>query len=200
MSTALRSRRHGFTLVELLVGLALSLIVMAAVLSSYVFLARNFTRSLGVVYAVRNTTTQSKLPPLEAQLRLTLGYFSQDVRMASGIASTPAPNSGRLALIIPTANGTTTVTYEYDAVARTLTRTWPGLSGQVIHHGLLGCSFNYFDLSGHPYTAYTDYMLGVKQLSLAFTAQGGEAANRTLTQVYRGESPRILLRNRSLPP
>lgn len=72
-SARLAHRRRGFTLVEMLIGLSLSLMVMAAILSSYVFLARNFTRSLGVTYAVSNQTTLSQLPPLEAQLRTTPG-------------------------------------------------------------------------------------------------------------------------------
>ena len=182
----------------MLIGLSLSLIVMAAILSIYVFLARNFTRSLGVTYAVRNQTTLSQRPPLEAQLRTTLAYFAQDVRMATGISGTPSADG--VTLTLPTATGTTTVAYAYNAGARTLTRTWAGLSGQVIHHNLLGCTFSYFDASGNPYTTYVNNLLGIKQLSVAFTAQGGSATNRTLTQVYTGASPRLLLRNRSFLP
>jgi len=188
----------------MLIGLSLSLMVMAAILSSYVFLARNFTRSLGVSYAVSNQTTLSQLPPLEAQLRTTLAYFAQDVRMATGISGTPSADA--VTLTLPTASGTTTVTYAYDAVARTLTRTWSGLSGQIIHRNLLGCTFSYFDASGNPYTtdladpSYGNYLPGIKQLSVAFTAQGGSDTNRTLTQVYTGASPRLLLRNRSFLP
>ena len=182
----------------MLIGLSLSLMVMAAILSSYVFLARNFTRSLGVTYAVSNQTTLSQLPPLEAQLRTTLAYFSQDVRMATGIFGTPSADA--VTLTLPTVTGTTTVTYAYASGARTLTRTWSGLSGQIIHHNLLGCTFSYFDALGNPYTTYVNNLLGIKQLSVAFTAQGGSATNSTLTQVYTGASPRLLLRNRSFLP
>jgi hypothetical protein len=188
----------------MLIGLSLSLLVMAAILSSYVFLARNFTRSLGVTYAVNNQTTLSQLPPLEAQLRTTLAYFSQDVRMATRIVSDAGPPStpsaNTVTLTLPTATGTTTVKYEYDAVARTLTRTWAGLPAQIIHHNLLGCTFTYYDAAGRPYTTYVDNLLGIKQLSVAFTAQGGSATNQTLTQVYTGASPRLLLRNRTFLP
>jgi hypothetical protein len=103
-------------------------------------------------------------------------------------------------LILPTATGTTTVAYTYAAGARTLTRTWAGLPAQIIHHNLLGCTFNYFDSAGRPYTTYVDNLLGIKQLSVAFTAQGGSATNQTLTQVYTGASPRLLLRNRTFLP
>lgn len=182
----------------MLIGLSLSLLVMAAILSSYVFLARNFTRSLGVTYAVNNQTTLSQLPPLEAQLRTTLAYFSQDVRMATGIFGPPSADG--VTLILPTATGTTTVAYTYAAGARTLTRTWAGLPAQIIHHNLLGCTFNYYDAAGRPYTTYVDNLLGIKQLSVAFTAQGGSLDNQTLTQVYTGASPRLLLRNRAFLP
>ncbi len=198
MSTFRQKRRAAFTLVELLIGVSLSLLIMGAVLSSYVFLARNFTRSLGVVYGVSSRTTLTRLPTLEAQGRNTLAYFTQDVRMASGISGTPSADG--VTLILPTATGTTTVSYVYDALSRTLTRTWSGLPAQIVHHSLLGCTFSYYDLSGNPYTSYANYMLGVKQISVAFTAQGGDATNKTLTQVYQSASPRLLLRNRSLLP
>jgi len=191
--------RAGFTLVELLIGVSLSLMVMAAVLSSYVFLARNFTRSLGVVFTTTSGNfTQVNRPSLETQGRQTLAYFSQDVRLASGIAGTPS--AAALTLTIPTATGSTTVAYSYDAVNQTLTRTWSGMTGQVLHYNVLGCTFSYFDISGNPYTTYVNYLGGIKQLSVALTAQGGSARNQTLTQVYRSESPRLLLRNRSLLP
>ena len=191
--------RAGFTLVELLIGVSLSLMVMAAVLSSYVFLARNFTRSLGVVFTTTSGNfTQVNRPSLETQGRQTLAYFSQDVRLASGIAGTPS--AAALTLTIPTATGSTTVAYSYDAVNQTLTRTWSGMTGQVLHYNVLGCTFSYFDISGNPYTTYVNYLGGIKQLSVALTAQGGSARNQTLTQVYSSESPRLLLRNRSLLP
>ena len=173
--------------------------VMAAVLSSYVFLARNFTRSLGVVFTTTSGNfTQVNRPSLETQGRQTLAYFSQDVRLASGIAGTPS--AAALTLTIPTATGSTTVAYSYDAVNQTLTRTWSGMTGQVLHYNVLGCTFSYFDMSGRPYTTYVNYLGGIKQLSVALTAQGGSARNQTLTQVYSSESPRLLLRNRSLLP
>jgi len=199
VSPARHRSRHGFTLVELLIGVSLSLMVMAAVLSSYVFLARNFTRSLGVVFTTTsNSITLVNRPSLETQGRQTLAYFSQDVRMASGIVG--SPSDAALTLTIPTATGSTTVAYSYDAVNQTLTRTWSGMTGQVIHYNVLGCTFGYFDMSGRPYTTYVNYLGGIKQLSVALTAQGGSARNQTLTQVYRSESPRLLLRNRRLLP
>jgi len=205
VSPARHCSRRGFTLVELIVGMGLSLIVMAAVLSSYIFLARNFTRSLGIVFTRTSTDfTLVNRPSLETQGRQTLAYFTQDVRLATGIAvttTTPiSPSAAAVILTIPTATGATTVTYNYDAVNQTLTRTWSGRAAQVIHYNVLGCTFGYFDISGNPYTTYENYLGGIKQLSVAPTAQGGSEPNQTLSQVYRTESPRLLLRNRGLLP
>ena len=44
-----------FTLVELLIAMSLSLMIMTAVLSSYVFLGRSFSRSLGIASANQPT-------------------------------------------------------------------------------------------------------------------------------------------------
>jgi prepilin-type N-terminal cleavage/methylation domain-containing protein len=67
----------GFTLVELMISMSLALMIIAAVLSSYLFLGR----SLG-----RLVTQQT----LDNEGRRALAYFAQDVRLASGISGTPA--------------------------------------------------------------------------------------------------------------
>ena len=108
----------GFTLVELIIGLSLSLMVMGAVLSSYVFLGRNFTRSLGI--------SLSNQPTLEAQGRRTLAYFTQDVRMASGLdtsGSSPkvSPSATGMTLILPSSSGTKYITYYYNSTASAAT-------------------------------------------------------------------------------
>jgi hypothetical protein len=181
-------RTAGFTLVELLVGMSLALMVMTAVLTTYVTLGRNFTRLLGI--------SSSNQPTLESQARRTLAYFTQDVRMASGISGTPSATS--LTLTLPTSTGTTTVTYAYDSTAQTLTRTPASGSALTLHSGLLGFTFNYYDSSGNPYTSYTNYLPGIKQLSFTLTSQAGSSVNGTLTQVYETDSPRLLLRNKAL--
>lgn len=199
MSTAPLKRAGGFTLVELIVSMTLSLMIMGAVLSSYVFLGRNFARSLGI-----SATDQ---PNLEAQGRRALAYFTQDVRMASGLSGTPSASS--LTLTQPTSSGITTVTYTYDSTAKTLTRTPAGGTALVLHTHLLssGFYFRYFDASGNPYdngnspyTTIANYLSGIKQLSMTFSCQAGSSANGTLTQVYQVASPRLILRNRQLLP
>lgn len=179
--------------------MTLALMVMTAVLTTYVSLGRNFTRSLGL--------SSANQPTLEGQGRRTLAYFAQDVRMASGISGTPSTST--VTFTLPTGTGSTTVAYSYNSTTGTLTRTPSGGTALVLNSNLRSCYFRYYDALGNPYdnnaSPYaTDFSssssLGIKQLSLSFTAQAGNSANGTLTQVYQTNSPRLLLRNRSLLP
>jgi prepilin-type N-terminal cleavage/methylation domain-containing protein len=204
----------GFTLVEVIIGMSLALMVMTAVLSTYVTLGRNFTRSLGISSANR--------PSLESQARRTLATFAQDVRMASGLDTTGVapkvvPSATKLTLILPSGTGTKYVTYYFNATGSAVslsTYTIPALSlvridlsagtALTLHTSLLssGFSFSYYDSSGNPYSS-TDlsalnYFPGIKQLSLSFTSQSGSSTNGTLTQVYQTDSPRLMLRNKAL--
>lgn len=176
-----------FTLVELLVGATLSAAVMAAVLSSYIFLGRQLVR-LGNQHI------------LEAEGRRTLAYFTRDVRMARDIPDTPSATSVTFSL--PTGTGTTTVAYSYDSSAGTLTRTPAGGTAQILLRNITtgGLTIRYYDTSNNAYTSYTDYLSGIKQVSLEFSTQLGAANNGTQTKVYRLASNRLILRNRALLP
>lgn len=188
MTTLSYKKTAGFTLVELLIGMSLALMILTAVLSSYVLLGRNFTRSLAV--------TSANQPNLASQGRRTLTTFAQDVEMATAISGTPSASS--LALTVPTSSGSMTVTYAYDSVAGTLTRTPSVGSALVLHSSLLSCVFTYYDNSGNPYTTYVNYLPGIKQVSFALTAQGGSSTNNTLSAIYKLGSPRLLFRNKTL--
>ncbi len=129
--------------------------------------------------------------------------------MASGIASGTTPSASSVTLTLPTGTGSTTVAYSYDSNAGTLTRTPSGGSTVVLHSGLLSCYFRYYDASGFPFDSgaspYTTSFAsasssGIKQISISFSSQAGSATNGTLTQVYQTDSPRVILRNRSLLP
>ncbi len=194
------NRSAGFTLVELLIGMVLSLAVMSAVLTSYVFLARNFTRSLGL--------SSANQPTLEAQGRRALAYFIQDVRMTNGISGTPSNTSVTLSL--PTSSGSTTVTYTYDTTDpnnKKLVRTPASGTAQILQTNLQNFFLRYYDAAGRPYdnattpyTTTTDYLSGIKQLSMTFMSQAGSSVNGTLTQVYESDSSRLIIRNKQLPP
>lgn len=200
----------GFTYVELIVGLSLALMVMTAVLTTYVSLGRNFTRTLGL--------SSANQPNLDSQARLTLAVFTQDVRVATGISGTPSATS--LALTIPTGSGTKTVSYYINNTASPVIVTLSGYSKTVDAQALVRVdgsngalrelqtnllvsgtnAFNYYDSSGNPYTTFVNYLPGIRQVAVTFTTQAGSNANGTLTQVYETDSPRLLLRNTALLP
>ncbi len=207
MSKDRRSRKVGFTLPELLIAVTLSMIVMAAVLSSYVFVARSYTKTIG--FGLPNQ------PTLEAQGRRTLAAFAQDVQMTSAISSISA---SAVTLAIPrSTGGTKNVTYYYNSTSAAVTVSGSGYSAVVpatalaridqasntsltLHSSLLTCVFSYYDASGNPYTTFTNYLPGIKQISMTFTSQAGTSANNTLTKVYKVASPRYLFHNKSLLP
>lgn len=178
----LRSAR-AFTLVELLIGTALSGMVMAAVLSSYIFLGRSFAR-------LTNQQT------LETEARRTLGYFTRDAQMATGISGTPSATS--VTLTIPAITGTTTAAYSYNSSTGTLTRTPAGGTALVLLRNITssgGLAFKYYDNLGNDYTSATlsagSYLSGITQLSLEFSTQ---------TLVYQISSNRMIVRNKALLP
>ena len=197
---------RGFTLVELLIGLSLSLIVMTAVLTTYVSLGRNFTRTLGL--------SSANQPNLESQARRTIATLAQDVRGSSGLAVTPSAIG--LTLTLPTTTGTKTVSYYINATASPVTVTLSGYSTTVPAQSLVRVdggngatltlqsslqvagtnTFSYYDSSGHPYTTYVNYLTGIKQVSLTLTSQAGSSTNGTLTEAYVSGSPRLLFRNK----
>jgi prepilin-type N-terminal cleavage/methylation domain-containing protein len=219
-----RSASNGFTLVELLVGMSLALMVMTAVLSTYTTLGRSFTRSLGVSSANQPTLegqARWTLATFAQDVRMASGLTVIS-------ASPTAPTSSRVDLIVPSGTGNNLVTYYYNSTPisgattsdnvtingssiamrrEALTRCFYNgstVTSQLLHANLLTCTFSYYDSSGNAYSASDltakNYLVGIKQLSLGFTAQAGSATNGTLTQVYQTDSPRLLLRNRSLLP
>lgn len=205
---------RAFTLVELLVGATLSAAVMAAVLSSYIYLGRSLAR-------LSNQQT------LETEARRTLGYFTQDVQSASDLADTVNLSDTRMSLLVPTATGPTTITYYYNATTTPVSVTINGTAVSMPATSLTRCVYNgtavsslillrnitdnnsttpkdlvlrYYDISGNEYTGYTSYLAGIKQLSLQFSTQLGNSGNGTRTLVYRAASNRLILRNRGFLP
>ncbi len=186
---ALRASK-GFTLVEVLIGATLSAMVMAAVFSSYIYLGRNLAR-------LANQQT------LETEARRALGYFAQDAEQATGIDSTGIspkvlPDATKVTLTLPSTSAVATnyVTYTYDSTAATLTRTPADGTAQVLLRNITTLTLSYYDSSGNKYTSYTDYLAGIKQLSLEFSTQTGSAPNGTRTVVNQVASGRLILRNR----
>lgn len=173
---------RGFTLVELIVGMSLSVVIFAAILSGFTFLGRSLTRLV-------NTHDQ------EAKSRRAFSVFAKDISVATQVTS---GSDISLSLKIPDSSGTTTTTviYTYDrpvGTSGTLTRT-DGSGSTVLLTNLAAFDFNYFNGAGTPSNPGT---LGVKEVELSFTSTTGSAANGVETR-YTSVSPRLLLRNKVL--
>ena len=170
-----RGARRGFTLVEILVASSLAAILMASVLTAYLFLGRNLTRLV-------NFQNQ------EVESRAALRYFTTDV--GAGIRLTTA-TAAVLALTKPAASGTTAVTYTYSAAAGTLVRT--GVEGtRTLLSDLTSFEFFYFNEGG---TETSGSPQSVKAVEFVYTAAKGTAASGTQA-AYKTVSPRVVLRNK----
>jgi len=167
--------------------MSLALVVLAAVISCFVFLSRNLSR----------LQIQQKF---ESQGRRALLQFAQDVRMASAISN---PTTSSMTLTLPTSSSSMTVVYDYDSGGGTVTRT-PNGSPPVppLLVNLTSFDFTYYDSSGSPYlTPLLNYLIGIKQVSMRFNAQSSASWNLTQPMVnYQVTSARVILRNKPLLP
>jgi prepilin-type N-terminal cleavage/methylation domain-containing protein len=183
------ARSRAFTLVEVLVSMSLSAAILAAVLSSYVFLGRNLVR-LGNYQA------------LETKSREALGYLQRDLGAAQSVKTGTTPSASSLTLVLPTGE----VTYTYDSAAGSLRRqAAAGPNGEfvLLKNDRCTCptfAFDYQTTSGGAPTSQLDpasnVPYGVKQILVRFVLETpGSQAWETRT-AYPAVSARFLLRNK----
>ncbi len=112
MSAGLHNRKPlqaGFSLVELLISLALIMMLTLALLTSYLFIARG-DRSL------------QNYGEMNAQARRLLEQLGADLRAATDVANFTETNLTLVLPTNPTATSTQDVTWDYDSVSSTVTR------------------------------------------------------------------------------
>lgn len=207
----------GFTLAELIIGFGLSMMVMAAVLSSYVFIARAYTTIVGF--------SEPNQPTFENQGRKTLDVLAADVQVASGVyVSTTSPvaalSATEMTLVVPRPNGGKKyVTYYYNdgtaippsyaaaVPAKALGRIDRSTSTTtVLHWSVQSFSFSFYDVFvdiditgvARNYTTYANYLSGIKQLSVTLTAQSLAQSGTETSREYIVRSPRYVMRNKAL--
>jgi hypothetical protein len=173
------SRTAGYTITELVVGTALSLIVLAAILAAYTFLGRNLTR-------------MANLQQLEASSRRTMDAFAKDVNAASQINSCSA---AQLVLQMPPDMGSISVTYDYNSASGVLTRVESAGVPRPLLTDLSTFAFTYFNNSGGSIAAGLN-LVSIKSVEITFTASIGVASTGTLVS-FSTVSPRVALRNKS---
>lgn len=182
----------GFTLVELLIAAALAGFVMIALLSSSVFLARNFARL-------------ANYQALESEGRRALAYLQADLELAEAVKPGTNPTAAGVTLVLPDGE----VSYTYDSSAQRLRRQAD--FGANPDMNLLtgascrctGFSFDFFTGSnGAPdnqLSPGTFVPYSIKQVRVRFSLQTpAEAASET-RMTYAAVSARMNLRNKRAP-
>lgn len=171
--------RAGFTLVEVMVGAALGSIILAAVLSTFLFLLRS-GENLG------------NYNDMQTQARYATEVFAEDVRQASAITWT---SSTAMTLTV----NSTSVTYAYDSANGNFNRT-VGTTTTNLITGIVSGSFSFTAYSiAAPTTALsfsdlTNASKNTKQVQISLRA------SRTTTTVVSATnlilSARYILRNK----
>lgn len=123
-----RQRVAGFTLVEILISAFLGSFILAAVLSTFLFMGRS-------------GANMQNYNDMESQARKALEYFAEDTRQASGV--TWGADSNTITL---TVNGASVV-YIYDPSAHTFTRR-DATSTRILVSGITTFAFSAFNISG----------------------------------------------------
>lgn len=184
------ARAGGFTLVELLVASALSLIVFAAIFSTYIFVAKNLTRLV-------NSQQQFK------QQRGALYQLARDAGNATSIENATV-SSMDLKWNYDVLNPTThqvdhsvakTATYTYTAATGVLQRTEKSVDNTgtttipaTLMTNLSSLTFRYYTKIGVPSAT------GIGQLEVSFSSAVGDSRNGTQSG-YSTTSSRLVLRN-----
>lgn len=186
------AQSRGFTLVEVLVGATLGALAMTALLSCFVFLARNFSRL-------------AHAQALEEQARRALAWVAADVESALAIKAGTTPTATTFTLTLPAGE----VTYTYDAAGFRLRRqaSFGASPDLALLTGpdcrLTDCTFAFATGSLGPPTDHlaptVNVPYSIKHLRLAFTLRTPpvRAAATQMEQVV--VSPWLVLRQRTPP-
>lgn len=187
-----RPAHSGFTLVEVLIGSTLAAIVLAGVLTSFVFLGRSLTRL-------------ANYQMLEARSREALTYLHDDFTVATAVSNGSTPTSTSLTLSLPAG----TVTYTYDATAKSLRRQATFGASQDLtllqndHCNCIAFGFTYYSGTNGSVNSQINSSVNVpysiKQVQVNFTLQNPATASTGAQARFDMVSPRFQLRNKPPP-
>lgn len=171
----------GFTLVEVMIGAALSTVILAAVLTSYLFI-------------IRSGANLVNYSSMEAQARSALELFAEDTRQASAITWNSA-NS--VTLVVNSA----AVVYEYDTSSNTFFRRTAG-DTRALLTGITAFQYKAYNINGAEITdfgsstALTAAGKSTKQLQVSLSvARSTQTVVRATNVVL---SARFILRNKRI--
>ena len=174
-----RAARGGFTLVEVLIASSLSLMILAAVLSTFLFIGKGSMRL-------------AHYTDMERAARGALHLFGQDARQASAASWT---NANTLTL---TVNGQT-ITYAYDTATATFSRKQGSAAASVLVGNIKSFSFKAYQITGAELSlsgSLSAANTAVKMVQVSLDLERSNAsAGKTSSQII---SSRCVLRNKKL--
>ena len=190
MTRALQGRR-GFTITEVLIASSMAAILMAAVLSSFVFLGRNLARL-------------ASYQALESEARKALAYLRQDLALARSVKNGTSPTTATVTLVLPGGD----VTYTYDSGNRRLRRQatfGANTDFTLLKNGSCECTsfaFGYFttnnDAPTDQITSTTLVPYSIKQIAVGFVVETPATASIGTRTRFEAASARFFIRNRGM--
>lgn len=223
MSPASKSAA-GFTLVELLIGMSLALMIMGAVLASYTYMGRGLYRLVNqqtlqaqgrtaLAYFAQDVRMASGLTDTgnlsATRVSLTIPTRAGTNTITYYYNNTPSPSSSVAVngtnVIFP-ANSFTRCVYDGTTLPTLTTLTL--LTLRNINNTAVSTrsdlTIRYYDATGNAYTSYTNYLPGIKQMTLEFSATNGNYSPSDMsspqTAAYQAASARLVIRNEPLLP
>ena len=171
-----RDKRSGFSLIEVLVSLALLSLIISVGLSALTFISQS-------------STSLSNYSIMSHQSRKVLEEFSRDIRMGYRINNATADILDFD--IFGKAGTTSNIKYEYSAKDDKLFRTEDGGSKEEILDDLAAFQFNYFNLRKIQTTA----IISIKEVQIEGLMKKNSLV---LTNTNYIISARFMMRNRSV--
>ncbi len=127
------SSKHGFTLVELMITMSLMAVVMAGIMSAYMFITKS---SLSV----------GNYAEMSGDSRMTVEIFARDIRMATDVT---AIGEGKVNLVVAYSDtDIRDVDYLYDSDTRILTRTVDDTNVFTLLNNVEDLEFEFYNLLG----------------------------------------------------
>lgn len=177
-----RSSRRGFTLVEIMISTALTMLIGAATLST-------------VLMFGRQGATVTNYIDMEGQARRGLELFGQDARMASAIVWNSAQS---LTLTIPTSSGTATYIFAYDAANKQFTRQLVGGATEVLIKSVDSLSFSGYKITGDPVDLSNLVLAANNTKQIQLTLKASRSTTTVVTATHTVLSARFILRNKKV--
>lgn len=174
-----RGRSAGYSLVELMIGVALSTFVAAGIFSSFLFVARS---SVGI----------SNYSGMNTESRFGLEIFGRDVRSAQAVLS--GFSSTSFTILSPLPDGSLqTISYSYrpDLPSRPLLRQMPDGHEYKVMTGVDDLTFRYYNLQGD----FAAVPIEVKQIQLQLKLVRNTIGLENTEKVV---SARFILRNKKV--